>query len=359
MKILYGVVGEGMGHAMRSRVILEHLVVTEQHEVAIMASGRAVDFLGKKFAGVNRIHGLHMIYDENRVRLGKTLWSNVVGGAAGIPKNIAAYFELIAEFRPAVVISDFESWAYLYGKTHRLPTLSIDNMQIINRTRLPDEILDGHRAEFELTRAFVKSKLPFCDEYFITTFFRPPLRKDRTRLFPPILRPEILTARPRRGEHLLVYTTGEGNAGFAATLAQTGIECRIYGMRRDLAAEVVEGNLRYQPFSETKFIDDLASCRAVIAGGGFTLMGEAVYLHKPMLAVPVGRQFEQVLNARYLQHEGFGRAADSLDDPATVHDFIAAIPACEARLASYAQDGNREIFAALDGFLDKAAAGVI
>jgi len=47
MKILYGVVGEGMGHAMR-------------------------------FEGVNRIHGLHMIYDENRVRLGKTLWSNVL-----------------------------------------------------------------------------------------------------------------------------------------------------------------------------------------------------------------------------------------------------------------------------------------
>jgi len=26
MRILYGVVGEGMGHAMRSRVILDHLV---------------------------------------------------------------------------------------------------------------------------------------------------------------------------------------------------------------------------------------------------------------------------------------------------------------------------------------------
>jgi len=359
MKILYGVVGEGMGHAMRSRVILEHLVGTERHDVAIMASGRAVDFLAKRFAGVNRIHGLHMIYDENRVRLGKTLWSNVLGGAAGIPKNIAAYFELIGEFRPDVVISDFESWAYLYGKTHRLPTLSIDNMQIINRCKLPDEILEGHRAEFEVTRAFVKSKLPFCDEYFITTFFRPPLRKDRTRLFPPILRPEILAARPRRGEHLLVYTTGEGNAGFATTLAQTGIECRIYGMRRDLTAEVVEGNLRYQPFGEASFIEDLATCRAVIAGGGFTLMGEAVYLHKPMLAVPVGRQFEQVLNARYLQHEGYGRAADNLDDPSTVRDFIAAIPACEANLSRYAQDGNAEIFAALDGFLDRAAGGLI
>jgi UDP-N-acetylglucosamine:LPS N-acetylglucosamine transferase len=97
----------------------------------------------------------------------------------------------------------------------------------------------------------------------------------------------------------------------------------------------------------------------VIAGGGFTLMGEAVYLHKPMLAVPVGRQFEQVLNARYLAHEGYGRAADNLDDPGIVHDFIAAIPACEARLATYSQDGNAEILAGLDGFLDKAAAGVI
>jgi uncharacterized protein (TIGR00661 family) len=359
MKILYGVVGEGLGHAMRSRVILEHLVVAEQHEVEIMASGRAVSFLASKFAGVNRIRGLHMIYDDNRVRVGKTLWSNVLAGAAGIPTNIAAYFELVSAFRPEVVISDFESWTYLYGKTHGLPILSIDNMQIINRARLPDEILEGHRTEFELTRAFVKSKLPFCDEYFITTFFRPPLRKERTRLFPPILRPEILAARPRRGDHLLVYTTGEGNPGFAATLAQTGLECRIYGMRRDLTEEVVDGNLRYQPFGEAAFIDDLASCRAVIAGGGFTLMGEAVYLKKPMLAVPVGRQFEQVLNARYLAHEGYGRAADSLDDPRTVQDFIAAIPSCEARLASYAQDGNAEIFAALDGFLDRAAAGLL
>jgi uncharacterized protein (TIGR00661 family) len=357
MKILYGVVGEGMGHAMRSRVILQHLV-EQNHDVEIMTSGRAVEFLGKRFQDVNRIHGLHMIYEENRVRLGKTAWSNVISGATGVPHNIAAYFDLISSFKPEAVISDFESWTYLYGKTHRLPTLSIDNMQIINRATLPDSIISGHKAEFEITRAFIKSKLPFCDEYFITTFFRPPVRKDRTRLFPPILRPEILDADRRAGDHLLVYTTGEVNQTFVDTLGRTGIECRIYGMRRDLTTETIEGNLRFQPFSETKFIDDLASSRAVIAGGGFTLMGEAVYLHKPMLAIPLARQFEQVLNARYLELEGFGRFADSLDDPHTVEQFIAAIPACEAKLASYAQSGNAEIFSALDWFLDKAAAGV-
>jgi uncharacterized protein (TIGR00661 family) len=358
MKILYGVVGEGMGHAMRSRVILEHLV-SQEHDVEIMASGRAVDFLAKRFEGVNRIHGLHMIYEENRVRPVKTLVSNVVTGAAGMPKNIAAYFDLITSFKPKAVISDFESWTYLYAQTHRLPILSVDNMQIINRCTLPKDIVEGHQAEFQLTKAFIKSKLPFCDEYFITTFFRPEVRKEKTRLFPPILRPEILAANRRRGEHLLVYTTGEGNDALAATLAKTGIECRIYGMRRNITEEQVEGNLRFQPFSEDKFIDDLASSRAVIAGGGFTLMGEAVYLHKPMLAVPLARQFEQVLNARYLEHEGFGKFADTLDDPQTIHDFIAALPACEEKLASYKQDGNKEITRAIDEWLDKAAAGVI
>ena len=358
MKILYGVVGEGMGHAMRSRVILDHLIA-QDHDVEIMASGRAVDFLSKRFEGVNKIHGLHMITEENRVRPAKTLLANVISGAVGTPQNIAAYFELITSFRPQVVISDFESWTYLYAKTHRLPILSVDNMQIINRTKLPDAIVEGHQTEFQLTRAFIKGKLPWCNDYFITTFFRPPLRKEKTRLFPPILRPEILSAKRRSGEHLLVYTTGESNDLFAAALAKTGLECRIYGIRRGLTEEQVEGNLRYQPFSEDKFIDDLASCKAVIAGGGFTLMGEAVYLHKPMLAVPLARQFEQVLNARYLELEGYGRYAETLNDAKTVLDFVASVPACEAKLAEYAQDGNTEIQRAIDEWLDKAAAGVI
>src|SRR5215471_12637022 len=249
MKILYGVVGEGMGHAMRSRVILEHLV-KEGHDVEIMASGRAVDFLQKRFEGVNRIHGFYMITEENRVRMGKTIVSNVLAGATGVPKNIAAYFDLLKEHRPEVVVSDFESWTYLYAKTHRLPIVSIDNMQIINRCTHDDDIIGPDRASFELTRAFIKGKLPFCDEYFITTFFRPEIRSPHTHLFPPILRPQVLAAKPSRGEHLLVYQTAEGHDELTQTLAKTGIECRIYGMRRTIKEDEVEGNLRYRPFSE-------------------------------------------------------------------------------------------------------------
>ena len=358
MKILYGVVGEGMGHAMRSRVVLEHLV-GQGHEIEIMASGRAAEFLTKRFEGVNKIHGFHMIYEENRVRRGKTLFSNVTQGAAGLPKNIAAYFELIQAFRPEVVISDFESWTYLFAKTHGLPILSIDNMQIINRCTHGPDIIRGDEADFTVTRLFIKGKLPFCDHYLVTSFFRPPIRKPRTTLYPPILRPEILRANRRAGEHLLVYQTAEGNDALSDTLRKTGLECRIYGMRRGIQEEQVEGNLRYRPFSEEGFIDDLASARAVIAGGGFTLMGEAVYLHKPMLAVPIRHQFEQVLNARYLEREGVGRSADSLADPATILDFVKVVPECAEKLAAYAQNGNQDLFDGIDALLDRAAAGVL
>lgn len=358
MKILYGVVGEGMGHAMRSRVVLEHLVA-EGHEVEIMASGRAVEFLQRRFEAVNRIHGLHIIYEDNRVRRGKTLLSNVAQSATGLPKNIAAYFELIREFRPEVVISDFESWTYLFAKTHGLPIISVDNMQIINRCTHDAEIIGDHEADFTFTRLFIKGKLPFCNHYVITSFFRPPIRKQKTTLCPPILRPEILEATRSEGDHLLVYQTAEGNEALVETLGKTGLPCRIYGMRRGITEDQVEGNLCYRPFSEERFIADLASAKGVIAGGGFTLMGEAVYLRKPMLAVPVGRQFEQVLNARYLQREGFGRAAESLADPQAVWDFIKAIPECKRNLERYSQDGNEELFRTLDELLDRAAAGVL
>jgi uncharacterized protein (TIGR00661 family) len=350
VKVLYGVTGEGMGHAMRSRVVIEHLLA-RGHDLEIIASGKAAEFLGKRFEGVSKIHGLHMILEENRVRRGKTLWSNVLKGVMGVPRNIATYFEQVEKLEPDLVISDFESWTYLYGKSHRLPILSIDNMQIIHRCTLPPGIIDDNRVAFELTKAFIKAKLPGCDRYYITSFFRPPTRKPDTYLFPPILRPEILAAKPAQGEHLLVYQSGSDVLEEA--LKRTGVECRIYNMRPGLKEEVVEGKLRFRPFSEAGFIEDLATSRAVIGAGGFTLMGEAVFLHKPMLSLPLESQFEQMLNARYLEHEGYGMWTSSFDDPHVIERFLERVPQCVAALSQYRQDGNTELLAAVDEFMQK------
>jgi uncharacterized protein (TIGR00661 family) len=357
MRILYGVVGEGMGHAIRSRVVLEHLFA-HGHEVEIMASSRAASFLAARFPEVHRIAGMHIVYEENRVRRGRTLWSNALDGSAALPQQIRAYFGLVEDFAPQIVISDFESWVYFYAKLHRLPIVSLDNMQIVNRCQHEDEILRGIRAEFELTRLFIKSKLPGCNHYLITSFFHPALRKPRTTLIPPLIRAEILAATPRNGDHLLVYQTAEGHHTLVEALEASGLSCRVYGMRRDLTEDVTEGRLCYRPFDELGFIEDLASAHAVVAGGGFTLMSECVYLHKPVLAVPVEGQIEQVLNARYLQAEGYGRAADHVD-ATELGEFLAGVPGYRARLALRRQDGNDEAFRTLDELLGRADAGAV
>lgn len=353
MRILYGVVGEGMGHAMRSRVVIDHL--TEGHEVQVVVSGRAHDYLKARESdrlGVNKIWGLTIVYEDNEVQNFRTVLHNVAGAVTGgWPRNVRAYFDLAEQFRPDVVVSDFESWSYLFARTHGLPVISLDNMQVLARCTVPPAAVAGHELDFQLARALVKAKLPGCFHYLITTFFQLPIHKPRTSLHPPVIRPEILQARREVGDHLLVYQTSESNAGLPALLAACGRECRIYGFHRDLKEDLAEGNLRFRPFSERTFVEDLQTAGAVIANGGFTTLSEAVYLHKPVLASPVRKQFEQVLNARLLESEGYGLAVEGELTGERLSEFLERVPDFARKLAGYSQDGNRRMLGALDDLL--------
>jgi uncharacterized protein (TIGR00661 family) len=350
MRILYGVVGEGMGHATRSRVILDHLA--QKHEVQIVVSGRAHDYLQKRFDGVKNIWGLQFVYADNAVRNWRTLLANLKGALKGLPQNVRRYFELARSFRPDAVVTDFETWSYLFGKNYLLPVFCLDNIQIVHRCAHPKSIIQGHEREFRVTDALIKSKLPGCTHYLITTFFRPRVAKARTTLHPPVLRPEILAAQAEPGDHLLVYQTSTSNQRLIEALKKSRVPCRIYGVKRDLAKDEVDGNLTFRPFSEAGFIDDLRTSKGILSNGGFTLLSEAVYLHKPILAIPVRKQFEQFLNGRYVERLQYGASADEVS-PAVLGSFLEGIPDYSKALSSYSQDGNREILGALDALLAK------
>src|SRR5512138_362712 len=357
-RILYGVVGEGMGHAIRSRVVIDHLA--KSHDVQVVVSGRAHDYLKARERdrlGVKRIWGLSIVYEDNEVRNFRTVLANVTGAAlGGWPRNVKAYLDLAQQLQPEVVISDFETWSYLYARTHGLPCISVDNIQIVNRCEHPPEVVAGHEADFLVAKGIVKSKLPGCFHYLVTTFFHPPVVKPRTTLHPPVLRPEILAAVPERGEHVLVYQTSTSNEALPDLLRGCGRECRVYGLRRDLTEDVRDGNLLWRPFAERTFVDDLRTARAVVSGGSFTLMSESVHLGKPMLAVPVKKQFEQVLNARWLERLGYGLAADEITEEG-LGSFLERVPELERGLASYRRAGNEGLLAKLDALVAAAASG--
>lgn len=353
MRILYGAVGEGLGHATRSRVVAAHLL-EQGYEVKMAASGRALPYLREHLPDVEEIWGTSFVLEQGTVNAWKTLSANIRGGLHGVPEDWHRGSAIARSFGPDVVITDFDGFAYLFAKSHRKPVLSVDNIQMVDRCHHDAEIRQGVERDYLAARSFVGAKIPRADRYLITTFFRPPLRKQRTILIPSLLRPEILAAKPERGEHLLVY--GRISQASIAALEASGVTSHVYGARDGLTEEVVEGSLRYRPFANEAFIDDLRTARGVVGSAGYSLMSEAVYLRKPMLALPLAGQFEQEMNARYLERLGFGTAASALD-AAALERFLEREPVHEEALAGYEQDGNSEALAAVDGLVDELVAG--
>lgn len=364
MRILYGVVGEGMGHATRSKTSLEWLL-SQGHQVKVVVSNRAYGFLDKTFSSsfprcdqakdgeaaidVIEITGLIMRYVEGAFDEVGSVFENVLRVPGMIAENVGAYYDDVVRWKPQAVISDFDSFAYLFAKAHRLPILSIDNQQIIQRCDIPDAAREEDRGAFNATKAFVKAKLPGCDRYVITSFFYPPVRTkyaDKTILVPPILRKAILDAKPTpavEGQHYLVYQTSTSDTSLIPTLNSVSDQRFIvYGLNRD---EQI-GNCTLKPFSETGFVHDLATSRGVLSNGGYSLLGEAVSLHRPVFSVPVRNQYEQILNAWYVRELGYGMFEERIAaDPLRV--FVSRTPEFAAKVSSFQHDHNQKLFAAL------------
>jgi uncharacterized protein (TIGR00661 family) len=232
--------------------------------------------------------------------------------------------------------------------------MSIDNQQIISRCKLGKFAKQGVKVDYQMTKAFVRAKLPACDHYVVTSFFYPPLRpkyaKDTT-LVPPILRRNVLDAKrkARPGEHVLVYQTSTSDTKLVDELNRIrGAKFVVYGLRKNAK----HGNCTLKEFSEDGFVDDLASARAVVANGGLSLIGEAVFLGKPVFSLPVRNQYEQVLNARYLEELGYGLGADRIEAD-VLRLFLDEAPKFAARVARHEQDGNRALFDVVDAQLDR------
>jgi len=145
---------------------------------------------------------------------------------------------------------------------------------------------------------------------------------------------------------VLVYQTAASNQELIPTLQKLPFKFRLYGMGR--AGQ--EGNVTLCAFSETGFVDDLRTAKAVVAGGGFSLMGEAVHLRVPMYSVPLAGQYEQELNARYLEAQGYGVFARTFD-VAGLHEFLKNTDTHAHALMRYTPHDNGMLYNLVDELL--------
>ena len=192
---------------------------------------------------------------------------NLKSAPANLLHNFSKYLLIDKNFKPDVVISDFESFTNFFAKQHRIPLISIDNMQVMDRCTLDIEIPKEERNNYKVAKAIVNAKVPGGRHYYVSSFFDAEIRKANTTIVPPIVRDAIQQARPTRGNHILVYQTSSSLAGMKQILQGIkGLSFYVYGFNKDER----DGNVIYKTFSEQGFVDDLASAAAVIANGGFS-----------------------------------------------------------------------------------------
>lgn len=349
-RIVYGISGEGSGHSSRAREVMTHLVAAG-HEVKAVSYDRGYRNLAGDF-DVFETEGLHIASVENKVSVVRTFTDNLRRLSDGVRRLRELRDVGFKDFDPHVVITDFEPMTAYLAAHYGLPLVTIDNQHRMRYMAYPRA--EHLRRDAIVTETVIRALVPRPDVSLVTTFYFGEVKNERTFLFPPILRREVLELRPERGEHVLVYFT-QDFASFLERLPSYGRErFVVYGFG-DGAPPADGPNVTFRPFGSDEFLRDLATCKAVVATAGFTLMTEALHLRKPYLALPMAGQFEQELNAFLLEERGYGKNGRAATAE-TIGEFLYRLPEYEHALAAYPAADNGALLAKVDELVEDDAA---
>ena len=304
--IFYSVCGEGMGHAIRSATILEEL--TKKHDVYIFSSERAYQYLDSKFDNVYEIGGFNTVYENNTVNNTKTFLKALKTNPTNLKEGYNVLYKKAKEIKPNIMISDFENYSSMVSNLLKIPLISVDNIHMLAETDY--EYPENHKIDMLTAKAVARAYILRPVRYIMTSFFYPPLKHpEKSAIYPPVLRKEILDLEGKEGKHILVYQTSASSINLMEELKEINEEFILYGFNKDEK----DKNLTYREFNEDQIYEDMASAKAVIVNGGFTMISEAIHLKKPIYSTPAKKNFEQILNGFYVEKLGYGEMHDNLN----------------------------------------------
>lgn len=330
--IFYCICGEGMGHAIRSSVIIDR--IKDKYDVYIFSSDRAYKYLNEKFDNVYKIGGFNTVYINNKVNNTKTLINALKRNPLNIKEGYEELYKKARKLSPDVIVTDFEIYATMVSKLLSIPLISLDNIHMITQTAI--DYPPKHQGEMLKAKGVIKSYVIKPKIHILTSFFYPKIKpKKRAVLYPPVIREDILKLKPTIEDHIIVYQTSKESVKLVEQLKSLNEKFIVYGFNKD----EVDENLTYKLFNENEFYNDLASAKAVICNGGFTFISEAISLKKPIYSVPAIGNFEQTLNGFYVQKLGYGEYHEEMS-PKKVEKFLKMLPKYQEKLAKVKKTNN-------------------
>lgn len=351
MRIAYGIMGYGRGHAMRSSAIIPTLEA-EGHEVRVFAGPDAYAVMKDRF-NCQLIPTIAWRYGaDGRVDTERTIRENigpmadVLFGGAGI----RALHTQWDQFQPQLVISDSEAWTHKVARQRKLPRISLDHVGIMAYCRPEFPLAD--RAAAARDAWGYKTLMGLPEHAIVSSFYDAAPRYPHVDVVGPILRDMVLGARAQNGGYLLAYFN-KGPHQFLPNVEQAlralDIPVRVYGTGR----VGDDDNLSFRAPSQQGFVDDLAGAHAVLSTAGNQLISECIWLGKPTLLVPED-VVEQRLNAAMVCRMGIGEQADlSTLTGYDIERFLLRTDEYAARLPEYRREGNKEALAALERAVDR------
>ncbi len=341
-RIIYGVSGQGFGHAARSHETLRHLKKAG-HQLMILTYKQAADLLGRDFSVV-KIPGLGLNYQNNKLSYWRTIYDN----AATLMregKNWPSLRRKVKAFKPDLFISDFEPLTVAMAHLEKLPLISIDNQHQLTNTKL--SVPKKYNKDFLADKMIVKSMVWGADYYLITSFFKTKVEKKNTFLFPPIIRTKIRNLKPKTGDFILVYQNSDFDYILDELKQVKKYKFVIYSGRPGLKKDA---NLTLKNYHSPDWYKDLKNCRAIIGTAGLSLISETLWLNKPYFAIPVGGQIEQIINALYIKKLGFGDWSEKLTAQKTL-DFIKTSEKYRKNLIKAPKEDMDKLYKKLDSII--------
>lgn len=348
MRIAYGVMGYGRGHAMRTMSVLPALMA--EHEVTVFAGADAYDVLAPRFPTV-RIPIIGYQYNAaGRHSFSRTISRNAgpVGDLLFGGAGQAQVEQAFREHGIQLVISDSEAWTHRVARRLGIPRISFDHVGIIAYCKPhfpPDLWLLGMRDAWGY-----RALMGVPQRILISSFYPAQPAYPQVQIVGPMLRDEVLRTKPSQGDYLLAYfNKGEHQYLPQVDRALRLLDCKVIVYGTPLRGE--DENLDFRAPSVDGFVRDLAGCRAVISTAGNQLIGEAIHFGKPLLALPEDA-FEQRLNAHMIERMGVGMRGDLKQlTPSDVDRFLGNHDWYRSNIGEHARDGRTEAIEALHRYI--------
>jgi uncharacterized protein (TIGR00661 family) len=325
--------------------------LARRHNLLCLAGGDAYTAIWPDFPVV-RIPTLRFVYARGTGRISKSLT---------LLRNIPALLDLAwrgpicetlcgiaCDFRPDAIVSDAEAWSHRVAADLKIPIISFDHIGLMTYCRPEVEWVDRPAAWFNAQcYGWLMGQ---SDRVLVSSFYPVPARGPNIKVVGPLLRTTVRELTPRQGSYLVAYfNQGKDQLRpvILDALAGAGLPVHIYGSER----RGREGSLTFLPYSNLPFLEDLAGCCAVISTAGNQLIGESLYLGKPVCVMPEAC-VEQRLNAAAVLRLGIGmRLSAGEFSAAQLRLFIAQLDRYRCNIGRNVRDGGPEAVETIEQYL--------